>query len=181
MNLEQITSATLNNLQMLLEQKDIPLAVGPITNADFQAMMTAYAELNWDFAFNGYGNNQNKFEFCVKLVGETNPLPAGAALSVYNIDINSFDICFVESFVRNNADHPLHGRMIVITLIAAYMFCTAVDCQVINVIEPVNVQVIALYQGFGFKGDTVLMTASRDQIRKSILSYTSILDGQSGF
>ncbi|EOW2370916.1 hypothetical protein ACNZA9_001781 [Cronobacter sakazakii] len=173
MNLEQISSMTLNNLQMLLEATDLPLAVGPITDADFQAMMTNYAELNWDFAFSTYGNNPNKFEFCVKLVEEANPLPAGAAMCVYNIELNSFDIYFVESFVRNREDHVLHGRMLLITLWASYLFCRAVDCDVINVIEPVNQEVMKHYQKFGFTGDTVLMTASLATLRDAVMSYTA--------
>jgi len=171
-NLEQISISTLNNVQMLLEQANLPLAVGPITDADFQAMMTNYAELNWDFAFAEYGNSPNKFEFCVKLVEERNPLPAGAAMCVYNVELNSFDIRFVESFVRNRDDHPLHGRMLLVTLWATYLFCSAVDCDVINVIEPVNAEVMAHYKNFGFVGDTVLMTASRAQVKDAVLGYT---------
>lgn len=172
MNLEQIAVSTLNGVQMLIEQVGLPLAVGPIHDADFQAMMTNYAELNWDFAFNKFGNDPNKFEFCVKLVEGVNPLPAGAAMCVYNLQVNSFDIYFVESFVRGNAAHPLNGRMLLITLMASYLFCRAVDCDVINVIEPVNTEVMALYRDFGFEGDSILMTASVATIRDAVLSYT---------
>lgn len=171
-NLEQIAVSTLNGVQMLLEQIELPLAVGPIHDADFQAMMTNYAELNWDFAFNKYGNDPNRFEFCVKLVEGLNPLPAGAAMCIYNVQVNSFDICFVESFVRSNALHPLHGRMLLITLMASYLFCRAVDCDRINVIEPVNTEVMALYRSFGFEGDTTMMTAPVATIRDAVLRYT---------
>lgn len=172
MNLEQIAVSTLNGVQMLLEQVKLPLAVGPIHDADFQAMMTNYAELNWDFAFNKFGNDPNRFEFCVKLVEGANPLPAGAAMCIYNLQVNSFDIYFVESFVRGNQTHPLYGRMLLITLMASYLFCRAVDCDVINVIEPVNAEVMALYRSFGFEGDSILMTASAATIRDAVLSYT---------
>lgn len=172
MNLEQIAVSTLNGVQMLLEQVNLPLAVGPIHDADFQAMMTNYAELNWDFAFNTVGNDPNRFEFCVKLLEGSNPLPAGAAMCIYNRLVNSFDIYFVESFVRGNRSHPLNGKMLLITLWASYLFCRAVECDVINVIEPVNTEVMALYKSFGFVGDTVLMTASLATIRDAVLSYT---------
>lgn len=172
MNLEQIAVSTLNGVQMLLELINLPLAVGPISDADFQAMMTNYAELNWDFAFAEYGNDPNKFEFCVKLVEGENPLPAGAAMCIYNAQVSSFDIYFVESFVRANPGHPLHGRMLLITLMASYLFCNAVDCSDINVIEPVNDEVIALYRSFGFEGDSTFMTASVATIRDAVLSYT---------
>lgn len=171
MNLEQIAIFTLNNVQMLLEQSQLPLAVGPISDADFQALSTNYAELNWDFAFAEYGNNPDKFEFCVKLLSDANPLPAGAAICIYNVGTNSFEIMFVESFVRNISDHPLHGRMLLITLLAAYIFCSAVDCDLIHVIEPVNADVISLYRSFGFVGDNILMSASRAKLRDAVLSY----------
>ncbi|MEC5343688.1 hypothetical protein ABRZ24_13895 [Brenneria populi] len=171
MNFEQIGILTLNNVQMLLEQANLPLAVGPITDADFQALSTNYAELNWDFAFSTYGNDPNKFEFCIKLIGEANPLPSGASICIYDIQNNSLDIMFVESFVRNIHDHPLHGHMIEITLMAAYIFCSAVDCDIVNVIEPVNIEVMALYERYGFEGDSDLMSASRAKIRESVMRY----------
>lgn len=169
MNLEQIASGTLSNLQMLLEQNGLPLAVGPITDRDFQALSTAYAELEWDHAFSMYGNRDDKFEFCVKLIEESNPLPAGAAMCIFNIEENTFDIHFVESFVRGVRSHPLHGRMILITLWASYLFCAAVDCPCINVIEPVNSDVMALYESLGFRGDLNVMTASIDTIKAVVL------------
>ncbi|CNK27888.1 Uncharacterised protein [Yersinia frederiksenii] len=171
MNLDQVASLTLNNVQMLLEQNGIPLAVGPISDRDFQALSTAYAELQWDYAFTTYGNREDKFEFCVKLIEDNNPLPAGAAMCIYNIDDGTFDIHFVESFVRNIPSHPLHGRMILITMWAAYLFCMAVDCQRINVIEPINTEVMALYAKLGFSGDLNYMSASTEDIKAAVLGF----------
>lgn len=172
LNLEQISSATLSNLQMLLDQQKLPLAVGPITDSDYQAMTTAFADLNWDFAFSQFGNSPEKFEFSVKLIEATSPLPAGAAMCTYNIEENSFHIQFVESFVRGVRTHPLHGNMLIITMLAAYLFCSAVECDNVYVIEPMNAEVMKLYSTFGFSGNDILMTASIAQIREAVLRYT---------
>ncbi len=173
MNLEQIGSSVLANLQLVIESAGLPLAVGPINEQDYQWLSSQFAELNWDFAFSQFGNLPNKFELTVKVVSQENGLPAGAAVCIYNTDGDSFDIQFIESFVRHLPEHPLHGNMIKLTLMSAYLFCSMVDCSTINVIEPDSQELMNLYGSFGFKGDGTLMTASIETIESV---FTSTLD-----
>lgn len=172
MNLDQVANTVISNLQLILDSQNWPLAVGPLTDEDYQALSTMFAELNWDYAFDTFGNRDEKFEFTVKLLPHNGGLPAGAAMCVYNVGSNSFDIQFVESFVRNVSDHPLHGKMMKITVLAAYLFCSMVDCPTIHVIEPDTQDLMDMYRTFGFEGDSVLMAASIETIDAIIKSYT---------
>lgn len=172
MNLEQVANTVISNLQLILDGQGWPLAVGPLTEGDYQALSTMFAELNWDYAFSAFGNREDKFEFTVKLLPHSGGLPAGAAMCVYNVETNSFDIQFVESFVRNVSDHPLHGKMMKITVLAAYLFCSMVDCPTVHVIEPDTQELMDIYRTFGFEGDAVLMSASIATIEAVIMSYT---------
>ncbi|PKH18304.1 hypothetical protein CIG19_21150 [Enterobacterales bacterium CwR94] len=56
MNLEQIGSSVLSNLQMLIDSTGLPLAVGAISDNDYQWLSSQFVELNWDFAFAQFGN-----------------------------------------------------------------------------------------------------------------------------
>lgn len=170
MNLEQIGSSVLSNLQMLIDSAGLPLAVGAISDNDYQWLSSQFVELNWDFAFAQFGNHPNKFELSVKLISSDTGVPAGAAICTYNTDAMSFDIQFVESFVRHLPDHPLHGKMLKVTLMAAYLFCSAVECSTVNVIEPDTQDLRNLYGSFGFVGDDTIMTASIESIEKVIMS-----------
>lgn len=174
MNLEQIGSSVLANLQLLIDSAGIPLAVGAITDEDYQWLSSQFVELNWDFAFAEFGNHDNKFEMTVKLISSESGIPAGAAICTYNTEAKSFDIQFVESFVRHVPDHPLHGKMLKITLIAAYLFCSAVECSTVNVIEPDTQDLMNLYSSFGFRGDDTLMTASIAEIEHVIMSILDV-------
>lgn len=174
MNLEQIGSSVLANLQLLIDSAGLPLAVGAITDEDYQWLSSQFVELNWDFAFAEFGNHDNKFEMTVKLVSSESGIPAGAAICTYNTEAKSFDIQFVESFVRRVPDHPLHGKMLKITLIAAYLFCSTVECSTVNVIEPDTQDLMNLYGSFGFRGDDTLMTASIAEIEHVIMSILDV-------
>ncbi|EFE24656.1 hypothetical protein EDWATA_00376 [Edwardsiella tarda ATCC 23685] len=146
---------------MLLDNLKIPLAVGPINEDDYKILTTGYSELEWDNGFSRYGNRDDKFEFCIKLLsGSLKHIPAGAALCTYDEKASVIEIHFVESFVRREQDHPLFGRMFMITLWAVYLFGSAVGCQEIRIPEAVNSQVVDYYKKYGFQGDITLLTTS---------------------
>nr|VXZ91998.1 Uncharacterised protein [Klebsiella pneumoniae] len=51
LNLEQIASQSISNLQFLLDTLKMPLAVGPISDEDYVILTTGYAQLEWDYGF----------------------------------------------------------------------------------------------------------------------------------
>ncbi len=161
MNYDQIAILTLNNLQMLLDNLRIPLAVGPINQEDYLILTSGFSELEWGNGFCMQGNKDEKFEFCLKLLsGPMKHIPAGAALCIYDETTESIEIHFVESFVRDNKEHPLYGQMFTITLWAVYLFGAAVGCHQIRIHDAVNQKVVEHYRKFGFEGDVHLLSAS---------------------
>lgn len=172
LNLEQIASLTLSNLQMLLDNLRIPLAVGPIKDEDFRLLTSGYAELDWDYGFSAFGNRDDKFEFCLKLLsGPLQHIPSGAAMCTYDQDSGVISVRFVESFVRGEKDNPLYGKMFIITLWAVYLFGNSVDCKEVHIPDAINKKVMAHYQKYGFEGDLTLLTASFASIGDVIRSY----------
>ncbi|GDD91517.1 hypothetical protein HmCmsJML293_01305 [Escherichia coli] len=160
LNYEQIASLTISNLQMLLDNLKIPLAVGPINQEDYIILTSGYSELEWGNGFCTYGNREEKFEFCIKLLaGPLKHIPAGAALCSYDEATRAIEIHFVESFVRNDREHPLYGQMFTITLWAVYLFGSAVGCDEIRIHDAVNQKVVEHYKKYGFEGNLNLLTA----------------------
>jgi len=163
---------TLNNLQMLLDNLNLPLAVGPINDEDYQVLISGYSELEWEHGFSCYGNRGDKFEFCVKLLsGPLKNLPAGAALCTYDQTNSVLEIHFIESFVKDKLDHPLYGRMFLVTLWAAYLFGTAAGCDEVKINEPINEKVVQHYKKFGFEGDMNVLSAPFANITDVLKRY----------
>lgn len=154
LSLEEIGQSVRNNLQLILDSYGIKLAVGPVTDQDYKILSGGFGELEWDFGFSQHGNDPDKFEFCVKLVNTAvEAIPSGVSLSVYSIEERIFRIHMIESFVRSDAEHPLKGRMVLLSLMAAYIFCMAVGAVEVHVVEPVP-ELVEYYASFGFKMHT---------------------------
>lgn len=150
LSLEEIGQSVRNNLQLILDSYGLKLAVGPVTDQDYKILCGGFGELEWDFGFSQHGNHPDKFEFCVKLVNTgVEDIPSGVALSVYSIEERVFRIHMIESFVRNDAEHPLKGRMVLLALMSAYIFCMAVNATEVQVVEPVA-ELVDYYASFGF-------------------------------
>ncbi|MFS6803162.1 hypothetical protein [Edwardsiella tarda] len=150
LNLEEIGQSVRNNLQLIIESQGLPLAVGPLTDEDFRILSGGFGELEWDYALTKYGNDPNKFEFCIKLVKQvTETVPSGVALCVYGIDDRVFRIHMIERFCRDDESHPLKGRMVALAIMAAFIFCKAVDAIDVFIMEPVA-ELVDYYHSFGF-------------------------------
>jgi len=176
LNLEQIASLSISNLQMLLDNMKMPIAVGPINDEDYVILTSGFAQLEWDHGFSRYGNRDDKFEFCLKLLaGPLRHIPSGAALCTFDEDSGVIEIHFVESFVKDeDVGHPLYGNMFMITLWGVYLFGAAVGCTEIRIPEALNHKVANHYKKFGFEGDINLLSAPfatiSDVVRRYITS-----------
>lgn len=151
LNLDEIGQSVRNNVQLVIDHVGLPLAVGPISDEDYRVLCGGYGQLEWDYALNTYGNDPDKFEFCIKLVmqGAVQGIPAGAAICIYGIEEKTFHIHIIERFTRDDEEHPLNGRMVLITLMSAYIFCKAVECETVQIVEPVP-HLHEFYASFGF-------------------------------
>ncbi|EKS7794427.1 hypothetical protein ACOGYE_000005 [Edwardsiella piscicida] len=150
LHLEEICQSVRNNLQLIIESQGLPLAVGPLTDDDCRILSGGFGELGWDYALTKYGNDPNKFEFCIKLVKQVaETVPSGVALCVYGIDDHVFRIHMIERFCRDDESHPLKGRMVALAIMAAFIFCKAVDAVDVFIMEPVA-ELVDYYHSFGF-------------------------------
>ncbi|EOC1340511.1 hypothetical protein [Cronobacter sakazakii] len=151
LTLEEIGQSVRNNIQLVIDSVDLPLAVGPISDNDYRILTGGFGELQWDWALTEFGNDPDRYEFCIKLVshGVIQGVPAGAAICVYSDDEKIFRIHIIERFCREEEEHPLKGRMVLITLMSAYLFSMAVECDLVEIIEPVP-ELVEFYSSFGF-------------------------------
>lgn len=150
LSLDEIGQSVRNNLQLIIDSQRLKLAVGPISDQDYRILTGGFGELEWDVGLCDYGNDPNHFEFCVKLVKDAvEAVPSGVSLSVYGITDRVFRIHMIERFNRDDKEHPLKGRMVLLTLMAAYLFCMAVEADSVQIAEPVR-ELIEYYTSFGF-------------------------------
>jgi hypothetical protein len=151
LTLEEIGQSVRNNVQLIIDGYGLPLAVGPISDDDYKILAGGFGELEWDCGLSRYGNDPNKYEFCIKIVNhECNAVaPSGAALCIYDDEAKIFLIHLIENFERRDDSHPLKGRMVLITLMSALIFCMAVEGQLVQIVEPVP-ELLEYYASFGF-------------------------------
>lgn len=174
LTLEEIGQSVRNNLQLIIDSSGLKLAVGPIKDEDYKILCGGYGELEWDIGLNQYGNDPDRFEFCVKLLTSVvESVPSGIALCVYGIKDKVFKVHMIERFFRHNDDdHPLKGRMVTLTLMAAFLFCKAVNAKAVHIVEPVK-ELVEYYATYGFVmhkcGD--LMVANVDSLTKAFETF----------
>ncbi|MCW7547054.1 hypothetical protein OO184_03600 [Photorhabdus sp. APURE] len=120
-------------MQIIADELKLNLAVGDISDDDYRILSRGYGELNWDECLSRIGNREDKFEFCLKLVecGNVQGPPSELALCTYSIDEESFEIHMIENFYRDDAKHPLNGKMFQLTLMAAYYGFNMIKCSYI--------------------------------------------------
>ena len=174
LTLDEIGQSVRNNIQLVIDHVGLPLAVGPISDEDYKILCGGSGELEWDYMLGAYGNSDDKYEFCIKLVqqGVVQGIPSGAAICVYGVEDKIFRIHIVERFSREDESHPLKGRMVLLTLMSAFVFCKAVECEVVQIIEPVP-ELRPFYESFGFcmeKCGYVMSTAT-DNLQETFLKF----------
>lgn len=77
----------------------------------------------------------------------------GIAVGVYREPELTLEIQAVEVFVRDELDHPLTGRMTMLTLIAATYFLLLVDGRYLHVVDPVHPRLVEHYESFGLAAE----------------------------
>lgn len=177
LTLDEIGQSVRNNIQLVIDNYGLPLAVGPISNDDYKILSGGFGELEWDYALTTYGNSPGRYEFCIKLInqGVVQGIPAGAALCIYEVEDRTFRIHMIENFARDDDEHPLKGRMVLITLMSAYLFCMAVECQLIHIVEPVP-ELLEFYASFGFRELPCgyIMEANLSDIQGTFINFAQL-------
>lgn len=151
LTLEEIGQSVRNNIQLIIDSYGLPLAVGPISDDDYKILAGGFGELEWDCGLSMYGNDPDRYEFCIKIVNHdvVASVLSGAALCIYDPLQSSFMIHMIENFERKDQTHPLRGRMTLITLMSAFIFSMAVEGKIVSIVEPVP-ELLEYYSSFGF-------------------------------
>lgn len=174
LTLEEIGQSVRNNIQLVIDNVGLPLAVGAISDDDYRILCGGFGELEWDFALEKYGNDPERYEFCVKVVeqGVTQTVPSGAAICGYGVEDRIFRIHIIERFSRDDEQHPLRGRMVLITLMSAYLFCMAVESDTVYIMEPVP-ELVGYYTRFGFTMQPCgyVMAASVSSLQETFVNF----------
>lgn len=50
LSLEEIGQSVRNNIQLILDNIQLPLAVGPISDDDYRILCGGFGQLEWDYA-----------------------------------------------------------------------------------------------------------------------------------
>lgn len=172
LSLNEVAQLTYATLQSYMDQRGIDLAVGPLTDADANALCRAYGDLNWEWYITDVGNRDDCFDLGIKLITSREhkiieSSPAGVSLCTYNLSSKNFDIHAVENFVKDTENHPLRRKMVLYTLYAAVIFMNQAGGETIRLLEPVEDK-IPYYESFGFEMSTscsYIMVCSLDKLR----------------
>ncbi|MGI2108418.1 hypothetical protein ACRN9C_03310 [Shewanella frigidimarina] len=175
MNFEQVKTATINSIQLFLDEQNFDLMVGELSDDDYKILCGGYGDLEWPWAIGSIGNDDHSVSFCFKITG--GHIPEGIAMGLYDVESETLSIHMIESFVRDKPAHPLKGRMIYFTLVAAALFIRAFDGKLLNFVDPLNSDLEKLYISYGFsrsyssRGMTI-QTISIDGLLESIADFS---------
>ena len=151
MNADQIKSAVLNAIQVVTDEMELQLAVGPLNDSDWAYLSGGFGHLNWDAGLTAYGNDEWSFSVALKLLSDTMLLNA-AILGVFRPDTDTLEMHFVESFIRDRDSNPLKGRVFEMMIIASYLYVAAVGGSTVRLMD-VEQELTNYYSNFGFKRD----------------------------
>ncbi|SHO23789.1 Putative uncharacterized protein [Moritella viscosa] len=171
---EDIRNNVVSFLQELVEKAGLPLEISRIT-CRMQAPKSA--ELDWDWAFE-YLNEETHFDLAIGIKIDDDI--DGMAVGIYCDENEILEVQAVESFVRLDEDHPLKGKMVLLTLIAAIYFVLQAEGKGVHVVAP-EIDLINYYEKFSltFKQNhngepSPRMTGNIEELSQNL---TNMIDG----
>lgn len=149
---EDIRTQVVEYLQEIVMNAGLNLQVSAISDNVYRALNPRIpaAELEWDWAIQ-FLNEDEHFDLAIGV--RLDDAVDGIAVGVYREPELTLEIQAVEVFVRNELDHPLTGRMTMLTLIAATYFLLLVDGRYLHVVEPVHPRLVEHYESFGLNAE----------------------------
>lgn len=140
-DLEEIRNDVVSFVQELVRKAELPLEV---TRIECRIDVPKSAELEWDWAL-GYLNNPAHFDLAIGV--KVNNDVDGMAVGIYCDEHKILEVQAIESFVRLDEVHPLKGKMVLLTIIAATYFVLLVEGRGVHVIAP-DVDLVSYYEKF---------------------------------
>lgn len=171
----EVGTAVIIFMQAFLDRAGLPLRVSKISDPVWRVLQKRFAtaELDWDWAIQ-FTNKPRHFDLAVGM--DLGNAVDGVAVGLYHLKEKRLEIQAVESFVKDQICHPLRGRLVELTVIAATYFVLLMEGREVHIIDPLDDTLIAYYTRFGFKmhryfDETCLirMTASIDVLEKQLL------------
>ncbi|HCA3439709.1 TPA: hypothetical protein MO340_004273 [Salmonella enterica subsp. salamae serovar 35:g,m,s,t:-] len=166
---EEVRSLVVTYLQELVSNAGLGLQVSEITDDLYRNLnaRVGRAELDWNWGIQ-FLNEEDHFDLAIGI--RLDEAIDGIAIGVYREPLRTLEIQAIESFVRMDREHPLTGRMVQLTIIAATYFLLLVNGQNLHVIDPTDPRVIAHYVRHGLTaeviGDMTRMVASVDELER---------------
>ena len=155
LNLSQVYSNALCNLQLIVDKLDMEVAVGPFNNDDWLFLASGYSLLNWENIITLYANEENAIDFCVKFRDNTNSALLGASICVCDLKEKTFNVHCIERFSRSDVNCKLKGRMVFLVLSLVFLMSFSIKIERIRLIDVDNnaISLINYYKTFCFDSD----------------------------
>jgi len=152
LDLENVREEVITFMNSFVLAAGLPLQVSRIDDDVYRKLqLYKSAEIEWDWAIQ-YLNKNSHFDLAIGI--QLDDDIDGLAIGIYQKDNEVLEIQAVESFVRFKDEHPLRGRMVELTIIAATYFVILVSGKGVHLIDPLDDKLITYYETFGFVLDS---------------------------
>lgn len=149
--LEIIRDDVITFMNEFIKSADLPLTISRIDDDIYRKIgEIRNNEIDWDWAVD-YLNRGGHFDLAIGI--RLDKSIDGLAIGIYQNEDEVLEIQAIESFVRFESEHPLRGRMVELTIIAATYFVTLVSGKGVHIIDPLDEKLISYYETFGFHLD----------------------------
>jgi len=170
-DLEKVRDDVISFMKDFIEESGLPLKVSRIDDGIYrQIQQLKTSEIEWDWAIQ-FLNKKQHFDLAIGI--QLNDSVDGIAIGIYQQDSEILEIQAVESFVRFDEDHPLRGRMVELTVIAATYFVTLVEGKGVHIIDPLDARLVTHYEMFGF---TVDSTYDESCVKRMVSELDDLID-----
>ncbi|WP_337153793.1 hypothetical protein [Proteus terrae] len=150
--MEDIRNDVINFMNEFIQKCKLPLTISRIDDDIYRKIGNIRSnEIDWDWAID-FLNSDNCFDLAIGI--HLNNDIDGLAIGIYQKDGEILEVQAIESFVRFEEEHPLRGRMVELTIIAAAYFVTLVEGKGVHIVDPLDPKLIAYYEKFGFVLDS---------------------------
>ncbi|CAG9001758.1 MAG: hypothetical protein CENE_03785 [Candidatus Celerinatantimonas neptuna] len=174
MTIEEARIETISFLQVFINTAGLSLRVEELSFENFQGIVQGESELNW-LAYHGHYESPNAFCLGVKLVSQDGL--SGASLSIYDDQNGNLHIFLIESFVTEDQQHPLHGHLVQLVIIASTYFLGLIEgSKGAFIVEPAE-GLVDFYKTFGFElcSDGGAMYASVEALQQAQIDIAKSL------
>jgi len=151
-DLEVVRERVIEFMNEFLAQSGIPLEVSRVDDRAYRNLQKHQgSEIEWDFAVS-FLNEEEHFDLAIGIKLDDNI--DGVAVGIYREESRILEVQAVESFIRYDEHHPLRGRMVALTVIAAAYFASLIEgAEGVHFLDPLNDTLIKYYERFGFSLD----------------------------